>query len=102
PRVNVLLLFGVLLLVALFRSSRALASAYGIAVIWTMEVSGMMAIVFMERFWNWGPVAATLLIAPFLFIDLTFLSANLLKIVEGGWMPLALRALVMIILYTSR
>jgi KUP system potassium uptake protein len=102
PRVNVLLLFGVLLLVALFRSSSALASAYGIAVTGTMVVTGMMAVVVIARVWNWGPVAATLLIAPFLFIDLTFLSANLLKIVEGGWMPLALGALVMIIMYTWR
>src|SRR6185437_6849142 len=93
---------GVLLLVALFRSSSALASAYGIAVTGTMVVTGMMAIVVISRVWHWGPLAATLLIAPFLFIDLTFLSANLLKIVEGGWMPLVLGALVMTIMYTWR
>jgi KUP system potassium uptake protein len=102
PRVNTLLLFGVLLLVILFRSSSALASAYGIAVTGTMVVTAMMAIVVVWRVWNWPLAAALALIVPFLFIDLTFLSANLLKIVDGGWMPLALGALVMLIMYTWR
>ena len=102
PRVNTLLLFGVLLLVILFRSSSALASAYGIAVTGTMVVTAMMAIVVVWRVWNWPLAAALALIVPFLFIDLTFLSANLLKIMEGGWMPLALGAVVMAIMYTWR
>jgi KUP system potassium uptake protein len=102
PRVNTLLLFGVLLLVILFRSSSALASAYGIAVTGTMVVTAMMAIVVVWRVWNWPLAAALALIVPFLFIDLTFLSANLLKIVEGGWMPLALGVVVMAIMYTWR
>jgi KUP system potassium uptake protein len=102
PRVNTLLLFGVLLLVALFRSSSALASAYGIAVTGTMVVTAMMAFIVIWRVWKWPPAAAAALIVPFLFIDLTFLSANLLKVVEGGWMPLALGALIMSIMYTWR
>jgi KUP system potassium uptake protein len=102
PRVNVLLLIGVLLLVALFRSSGALASAYGIAVTGTMVVTAMMAFVVIWKAWHWSPLAAAALIAPFLFIDLSFLSANLLKVVEGGWMPLALGALVMTVMYTWR
>ncbi len=102
PRINMLILIGVLLLVSLFRSSSALASAYGIAVTGTMVVTAMMAIVVIWRVWNWGLAAALALMLPFLFIDLTFLTANLLKIVEGGWMPLALGALVMIVMYTWR
>jgi KUP system potassium uptake protein len=102
PRVNTFLLIGVLLLVALFRSSSALASAYGIAVTGTMVVTAMMAIVVIWRVWNWPLIGALALMLPFLFIDVTFLSANLLKIVEGGWMPLALGALVMTIMYTWR
>jgi KUP system potassium uptake protein len=102
PRVNTLLLLGVLLLVVLFRSSSALASAYGIAVTGTMVVTAMMAIVVVWRVWNWPLLGAFALILPFLFIDFTFLAANLLKIVEGGWMPLALGALVMTIMYTWR
>lgn len=102
PRVNTLLLFGVLLLVALFRSSGALASAYGIAVTGTMVVTAMMAIVVIWRVWGWPFFGALALMLPFLFIDFTFLSANLLKVVEGGWMPLALGALVMAVMYTWR
>jgi KUP system potassium uptake protein len=102
PRVNTLLLIGVLLLVALFKSSSALASAYGIAVTGTMVVTGMLAIVVIHRVWGWSATAAVGLIAPFLFIDLTFLAANLLKVVEGGWMPLALGAAIMAIMYTWR
>jgi KUP system potassium uptake protein len=102
PRVNTLLLIGVLLLVALFRSSSALASAYGIAVTGTMVVTAMMAFVVIWRVWRWPPFLAATLIVPFLFIDLTFLSANMLKIVEGGWVPLALGGAVMAVMYTWR
>jgi KUP system potassium uptake protein len=102
PRVNTLLLIGVLLLVALFRSSSALASAYGIAVTGTMVVTAMMAFVVVWRVWRWSMWAAAALIVPFLFIDLTFLSANMLKVVEGGWVPLALGGVVMAVMYTWR
>ena len=102
PRVNTLLFLGVLLLVALFRSSSALASAYGIAVTGTMVVTAMMAFVVIWKVWQWRAIAAAALIVPFLFIDLTFLIANLLKIFEGGWMPLALGGLIIMIMYTWR
>ena len=102
PRVNSLLLVGVLLLVGLFRSSSALASAYGIAVTGTMVVTAMMAFIVIWRNWKWSPFAAAALIAPFLFIDLTFLGANMLKVFEGGWMPLALGGFVMLLMYTWR
>jgi KUP system potassium uptake protein len=102
PRVNGLLLIGVLMLVALFRSSSALASAYGIAVTGTMVVTCMMAFIVIWRMWRWSPYAAAALMLPFLFIDLTFLSANLLKVVEGGWVPLALGVVIMLVMYTWR
>jgi KUP system potassium uptake protein len=102
PRVNGLLLLGVLLLVALFRSSSALASAYGIAVTGTMVVTGMMAFIVMWRLWRWSPFAAAALMVPFIFIDLTFLCANMLKVVQGGWVPLALGGAVMLVMYTWR
>ena len=102
PRVNALLLVGVLLLVALFRSSSALASAYGIAVTGTMVVTCMMAFIVIWRMWHWSPFAAAALMAPFLLIDLTFLSANMLKVVDGGWVPLALGGMVMLVMYTWR
>jgi KUP system potassium uptake protein len=102
PRVNGLLLIGVLLLVALFRSSSALASAYGIAVTGTMVVTCMMAFIVIWRMWGWSLFAAAALIVPFLLIDLTFLSANMLKVVQGGWVPLALGGVVMLVMYTWR
>ena len=102
PRVNTLLLVMVMLLVLMFRSSSALASAYGISVTGTMVVTGMMGFVVIWKVWRWSPFAAAALIAPFLFLDLTFLAANLLKVLEGGWVPLALGALVMLLMYTWR
>src|SRR5438045_999901 len=102
PRVNTLLLIGVLLLVLLFRSSSALASAYGIAVTGTMVVTSMLAFVAIWKVWRWSAVAAACLIGQFLLIDLTFLSANMLKIFEGDWIPLALGSMVMLIMYTWR
>src|SRR6202790_5233688 len=102
PRINMLLFIAVTLLVLMFRSSSALASAYGIAVTGTMVVTGMMGFVVIWRVWRWSPFAAGALIAPFLFLDLTFLAATLLKVLEGGWVPLALGAVVMLLMYTWR
>jgi len=102
PRINTWLLIAVTLLVLLFRSSSALASAYGISVTGTMVVTAMMGFVVIWRVWKWSAFAAAALIVPFLFLDLTFLAANLLKVFEGGWVPLALGAVVMLLMYTWR
>jgi len=102
PRVNMALLVGVLLLVALFRSSSALASAYGIAVTGTMVVTAIMAFIVVHRCWHWSLAPTIALIAPFVIVDSTFLAANMLKVVEGGWVPLALAAVVMVTMYTWR
>jgi KUP system potassium uptake protein len=102
PRINKLLLIAVVLLVLMFRSSSALASAYGISVTGTMVVTAMMGFVVIWKVWKWSPLAAGALIAPFLLLDLTFLSANLLKVLEGGWVPLALGGFVMLLMYTWR
>ncbi len=102
PRVNSGLLIGVLLLVALFRSSSALASAYGIAVTGTMVVTAILAFIVIRKVWQWSLPATIALIAPFIVVDTTFLAANLLKVVEGGWVPLALASGVMVVMYTWR
>jgi KUP system potassium uptake protein len=102
PRVNWLLLAGVLLLVFLFRSSSALASAYGIAVTGTMVVTTSMAFVVVWKLWKWKPWAAAMLIVPFLVVDVTFLLANLLKVHEGGWVTLMVGGLIMAIIWTWR
>ncbi len=102
PRLNGILLVGVLFLVAQFRSSGALASAYGIAVTGTMVVTAMMAIVVIWKDWKWPLWGAAALIVPFLFIDTTFLAANLLKVFQGGWVPLLIGGLVIAIMMTWR
>ena len=102
PKINLMLFVAVMLLVLLFRSSSALASAYGISVTGTMVVTAMMGFVVVWKVWKWSPIAAAALIVPFLFLDLTFLAANLLKVFEGGWVPLLLGGVVMLLMYTWR
>src|SRR3954463_15563161 len=102
PRVNWLVLIAVVYLVIVFRSSSAFASAYGIAVTGTMVITTAMAFLVMWKCWRWRPATAALVIAPFLAIDLVFLMANMLKIVEGGWMPLAVGAALMVVMLTWR
>jgi KUP system potassium uptake protein len=102
PRVNTLLLIGVLLLVILFKSSGALASAYGIAVTGTMVVTATLALIVVWRMWKWPLWAAAALMVPFLLIDLTFLGANLLKVFQGGWVPLLIGGMVMVVMLTWR
>jgi KUP system potassium uptake protein len=102
PRINWLLLLSVLFLVQAFRSSSALAAAYGIAVTGTMVVTAMLAFVVFWKRWNWPAWAAALVIAPFLAVDLIFLGANLLKIVEGGWLPLIVGLAIMLGMLTWR
>jgi KUP system potassium uptake protein len=102
PRINTILLLGVLLLVTQFRSSSALAEAYGVAVSGTMVVTTLMATLVIWKSWKWTLWATAVLMVPFLFIDTTFLSANLLKIFHGGWIPLLIGALVMLVIFTWR
>ncbi len=102
PRVTISLLLGVLLLVGLFRTSSALASAYGIAVATTMVVDGLLAFVVIWRLWQWPLWKALLLIMPFVVVDVTFFSANLIKLFEGAWAPLLFGATLVIVILTWR
>jgi len=88
PRVNAALLTGVLLLVAMFHTSGALASAYGIAVTMTMVVDGVLAFVVIWKLWHWPFWSTFFMIAPLVLVDASFFSANLLKLFEGAWAPL--------------
>jgi KUP system potassium uptake protein len=102
PRINWLLLVAVLYIVFAFKSSSALGSAYGVAVTGTMVITSVMAFFVMWKCWQWKASFAALVIAPFLAVDLIFLMANLLKIFEGGWLPLVVGASLMIIMLTWR
>ena len=80
------------MLVFLFRSSDNLANAYGIAVTGTMVVTTALAFFVVYKLWRWPLWAAIPFIGLFLTIDLAFLAANLVKVLEGGWVPLSLGA----------
>jgi KUP system potassium uptake protein len=102
PRVTGALLIGVLLLVGLFRSSSALASAYGIAVATTMVVDGLLAFIVIWKLWRWPLWRVGLVLAPLIMVDGTFLSANLLKLFEGAWAPLLFGASMVLLILTWR
>ena len=100
PRINRLLLVGVLLLVSVFKSSDSLANAYGIAVTGTMCVTTALAFVVVWKLWKWPVWAAVLFVGCFLAVDLSFLAANLVKVFEGGWVPLLLGGSSMVAMWT--
>jgi KUP system potassium uptake protein len=102
PRINWLLLVAVLYIVFAFKSSSALASAYGVAVTGTMVITSVMAFFVMWKCWQWKVSFAGAVIVPFLAVDLIFLMANLLKIFEGGWLPLVVGASLMLVMLTWR
>ncbi|KRQ96046.1 potassium transporter Kup [Bradyrhizobium valentinum] len=102
PRVNRLLLIGVVLLVLLFRTSSGLASAYGIAVSTTMVVDGIMGFVVIWKLWNWRAATAAAVILPLVVVDMSFFAANLLKLFEGAWVPLLFGVAVAVMIWTWR
>src|SRR5246500_1141247 len=102
PRVNMMLLIGVLLLVLLFRTSSGLASAYGIAVSTTMVADGIMGFVVIWKLWNWRVATAAAVILPFVVVDMAFFSANLLKLLEGAWVPLLFGAAMAVTIWSWR
>ncbi len=100
PRVNRLMMIGVVLLVVVFGSSSNLASAYGIAVTGTMLIDSCLVLVLLMARWHWPLWGALLLMLPFVFLDSVFMGANLLKVHEGGWMPLMLAGGMTLIIVT--
>ena len=100
PRVNRILLLGVLALVLLFRTSDALANAYGIAVSGTMVATTSLAFFVVWKLWRWPLWTALALICGFLSIDVGFFVANLYKVVDGGWVPLLIGTAMFIVMWT--
>jgi len=100
PRVNRILLLGVLALVLLFRSSDALANAYGIAVAGTMVMTTALAFFVVWKLWRWPLWGALALICGFLSIDISFFIANLYKVFDGGYVPLLLGASSFVVMWT--
>ena len=100
PVINVLLLAGVLILVTEFQTSSALAAAYGIAVSGTMIVTTLLAYRMLHRVWGWHGALAGSVILPFALIEGTFFAANLLKVPDGGYVPLLLGAILVVMMWT--
>ncbi|MBM7112292.1 potassium transporter Kup [Archangium primigenium] len=92
PTVNWALMVACIAVVLGFRSSERLAAAYGLAVSGTMAITTLLFAAVARRRWHWPPWALGLVVGGFLCLDLAFLGANLLKVGEGGWLPLALGA----------
>ncbi len=102
PGVNWSLLIAVLVLVLSFRSSSALAAAYGIAVTTTMTVTGVLTFIVIHRLWGWSVALSALIMTPIIALDLTFFGSNLLKLHDGGWVPLAFGIVMMTLMLTWR
>ncbi len=99
PVINWLLLAGVILLIFEFRTSSSMAAAYGIAVTGTMVVTTCLAFVVLWKLWNWKRAWAIAFITPFLALDLFFFGANILRVVEGGWVPLVIAAIIGLVIH---
>ena len=100
PRINWGLMLAVMLLVISFGSSGNLAAAYGIAVTGDMVITTLLASIVFVEIWRWGKLKTGLLIALFLTIDLAFFSANVLKIPDGGWVPLLIGIFIFTLMLT--
>ncbi|MCQ8179679.1 potassium transporter Kup [Methylomonas sp. SURF-1] len=100
PTINWLLMVSVFILVLSFKSSSALASAYGIAVTGTMIVDTILAFIVIQGLWQWNKPTSILFLSTFLIIDLLFLSSNSLKIPHGGWLPLVVGTVLFLVMTT--
>jgi KUP system potassium uptake protein len=100
PQINTALMLGVLVLVFAFKTSDNLAAAYGIAVTGTFICTGILAVPVFRRQFHWSRAATVAAFGFFLVIDSVFFAANLLKVPEGGYVPLVLGA-ALIALMTS-
>lgn len=100
PRVNMILMTGVICLVVAFGSSTSLASAYGIAVTGDMVITSILSFVLFSRAWKWPLPVVIAVIAPILTVELLFLGANLTKLIDGGYVPVMM-AITMCLLVWS-
>jgi KUP system potassium uptake protein len=100
PRVNYLLLFGVIVLVLIFGSSSNLSHAYGVSVFGAMSVDAILAIILIWKGWRWSLGLTLAVMLPFLVIDLAFFGANLLKLFTGGYVPVILASVLIVTMWT--
>lgn len=102
PRVNWLLLVGVLLLVFMFRSSSELASAYVLAVATTEWAAGILGFIVIWKLWRWKFIWVAAVMAPLIFVDTAFVLASTLKLVSGAWLPVLVGMMLVTVMITWR
>ena len=100
PAANWALMIGCIMLVLAFRSSDALASAYGVAVSMTMLITTVLMCVLMRIQWGWGVAAVAAFAIPFGVIDSLFVVSNLIKVMDGGWITLVVGATAFLLMTT--
>jgi KUP system potassium uptake protein len=100
PGLNWVLMIACLLITLAFRSSGALAAAFGLAVSGTMLITTILFGVMARRRWHWSPFPIALVVGTLLVIDGAFLTANLLKVAAGGWLPLVIGAAMFLLMTT--
>ena len=100
PQIKMFLLIGVIMLIAVFKTSDSLGNAYGLAVTGTMAVTTSLAFIVVYRGWRWPLFGAIAMIAPMLVIDFVFLGANALKLLSGAALPLILGAALFVVMAT--
>ena len=98
--INWLLMIGCILTVLSFRTSSNLAAAYGVAVTTTMLITSLLFFVVARERWRWNIAAAALVTGIFLIIDGAFFGANIIKVGQGGWLPLLIAALIFTFMIT--
>ncbi len=91
-----------LVLTVTFRTSDNLAAAYGIAVSLTMLLTSALVFVAMREVWGWSLPVSAAVAGTFLVVDLSFVAANMLKILEGGWVPLVVATVIFFLMWTWR
>jgi KUP system potassium uptake protein len=100
PFINWVLCFVVIGIVLAFKKSENLANAYGVAVSTTMLLTTLLAAVVMKALWKWNSILVAIIISCFLIIDIGFLTANLVKLLEGGWFPVAIASICFLLMMT--
>jgi KUP system potassium uptake protein len=102
PSVNRFLMVACIALVITFQHSSNLAAAYGVAVTANMGITSLLFFFVAIRTWKWSLAKALPLLALFLFFDLSFFGANLLKVADGGWFPLVIAVGLLVLMLTWR
>jgi len=100
PVVNWALMIAVVLLVLFFQSSSNLAAAYGIAVTGAVTIDTILLTVVLFSLWKWPVWKAVPMVALFFLVDITYLGANLIKVPQGGWVPLMIGLVIFTLLTT--